>query len=125
MAQLRDFYFRDQTDPAFRADQLEVYDSLEETLQQVKMTLFTRKGEVLGEPEFGVDVEKYLFEFSIDPFAISKEANDQINTYVGEGRARTIKTRPATYSDSRAGREIFVLLVDIPELKNSLSIFYD
>lgn len=125
MAQLRDFYFRDQTDPAFRPDQLEVYDSLEETLQQVKMTLFTRKGEVLGEPEFGIDVEKYLFEFSIDPFALSKEANDQINTYVGEGRARTIKTRPATYNDSRAGREIFVLLIDIPELKNSLSIFYD
>ena len=125
MPQIRDFYFRDQTDPAFRADQLEVYDSLEETLQQVKMTLFTRKGEVLGEPNFGIDVEKYLFEFTVDPFALSKEATDQINTYVGEGRSRNIKTRPATYNDSRAGREIFVLLIDIPELKNPLSIFYD
>lgn len=125
MPQLRDFYFRDKTDPAFRADQLEVYDSLEETLQQVKMTLFTRKGEVLGEPNFGIDVEKYLFEFTIDPFALSKEATDQINAYVGEGRSRNIKTRPATYNDSRAGREIFVLLIDIPELKNPLSIFYD
>jgi hypothetical protein len=125
MPQIRDFYFRDQTDPAFRADQLEVYDSLEETLQQVKMTLFTRKGEVLGEPNFGIDVEKYLFEFTVDPFSLSKEATDQLNTYVGEGRSRNITTRPATYKDSRAGREIFVLLIDIPELKNPLSIFYD
>ena len=125
MAQLRDFYFRDQTDPAFRADQLEVYDGLEETLQQVKMTLFTRKGEVLGEPGFGIDVEKYLFEFTVDPFALSKEATDQINTYVGESRSRDIKARPATYNDTRAGREIFVLLIDIPDVKNALSIFYD
>lgn len=122
---LRDFYFRDKTDPAFRPDQLEVYDSLEETLQQIKMTLFTRKGEVLGEPNFGTDVEKYLFDFMTDPLGLAKEANDQINTYVAEGRSRSIKTRPATYLDSREGREIFVLLIDVPEIKSPISIFYD
>ena len=125
MAQLRDFYLRSSSDPAFRPNQLEVYDDLESLLQQIKMILFTQKGEVLGEPNFGLDVEKYLFEFSVDPFSLTREAAAQINTYVGETKKRPIKVRPASYSDERAGREIFVLLIDIPEVKSPLSIFYD
>lgn len=125
MAQLRDLYIRPQTDPAFKADQFEVYDELESTLQQIKMTLFTQKGEVLGEPEFGIEVEKYLFEFDINPFALTREASNQINTYVLEGKKRNITVRAASYADERVGREIFVLLIDVPELKNPLSIFYD
>lgn len=125
MAQIRDFYIRESTDPAFQPNQLEVYDDLESMLQQIRMTLFTQKGEVLGEPDFGLDVEKYLFEFSIDPFSLTREAAAQINTYVGETRKRPISVKPAKYSDDRAGREIFVLLIDVPELKSPLSIFYD
>jgi phage baseplate assembly protein W len=125
MAQTRDFYLREENDPAFRPSQLEVYDDLESTIQQVKMTLFTRKGEVLGEPDFGINIEKYLFEFSISPFSLSNEAESQINKYVSETRKRKITTRPASYNDDRSNREIFVLLIDIPELKKPLSVFYD
>lgn len=125
MAQLRDFYTRQENDPAFRPEQFEIYDDLESALQQIKMTLFTRKGEVLGEPDFGVDTEKYLFEFDIDPFALTKEAGAQINKYVSEGRKRSITVRPASYADTKSNRDIFVLLIDIPELKTPLSIFYD
>ena len=95
MSQLRDFYLRPETDPAYRPEQLEVHEDLESALQQIKMTLFTKKGEVLGEPDFGLDVEKYLFEFTIDPFALTKEAGGQINKYVGEARKRNIGVRPA------------------------------
>jgi hypothetical protein len=125
MAQLRDNYLRPESDPAYRPSQLEVYDELESTLQQIKMTLFTRKGEVLGDPNFGVDIEKYLFEFSIDPFALTKDAKDQIDNYVLESKKRTINVRPASYADDRSNREIFVLLIDIPELKTPLSVFYE
>jgi hypothetical protein len=125
MAQLRDFYIRPESDPAHRPNQLEVYDEIESILQQVKMTLFTKKGEVLGELNFGVDVEKYLFEFSLDPFALSNEAEIQINKYVTESKKRNITVDPATYPDDRSNREIFVLLINIPEAKSPLAIFYD
>ena len=125
MSQLRDFYLRQDGDPAFRPDQLEVYDDLEFALQQIKMTLFTKKGEVLGEPDFGIDIEKYLFEFNIDPLALSREADAQIIKYVSEAKKRNISVRPANYSDDRANRDIFVLLIDVPEIKSTLSIFYD
>jgi hypothetical protein len=84
MSQLRDFYTRQENDPAFRPEQFEIYDDLESALQQIKMTLFTKKGEV-----------------------------------------RSITVRPASYADTKSNRDIFVLLIDIPELKTPLSIFYD
>lgn len=125
MAYLRDFYMRPENDPAFRQDQMEVHDELESTLQQVKMTLFTGRGEVLGEPSFGVDVEKYLFEFSVDPFALVKDASNQVNSYVTEAKKRSITLSPASYPDERVGRDIFVLNINIPELKRPVSVFYD
>ena len=57
MAQLREIYFRDQNDPKYRADQVEVTDDLEATIQQIMMTIFTKKGEVLGEPNFGLNLD--------------------------------------------------------------------
>ena len=73
MANFRDIYIKSEEDPGFRPDQVEVYDELEAVLQQIKMTLFTNKGEVLGEPDFGLQVEKYLFEFSVNPFLLTNE----------------------------------------------------
>jgi hypothetical protein len=125
MSKLRDLYIRKENEPGFDENRLEVFDELESTIQQIKMTLFTRKGEVLGEPNYGVEVDRYLFEFSIDPFGIKQDASDQINTYVSGARKKTITVNPASYQDDRVGREIFVLLINIPELNNSLSIFYD
>ena len=125
MANLRDFYIRRDDDPAYRANQYEVYDATESMLQQIRMTLFTRKGEVLGEPDFGLEVDKYLFEFDIDPFSITKEASAQLSKYVGETRKRDVTVRPASYPDWNSTREIFVLLIDIPDINNTISIFYD
>lgn len=125
MANLRDFYIRNDEDPAYRANQFEVYDATESMLQQIRMTLFTRKGEVLGEPTFGMEVDKYLFEFEIDPHVITKDATEQLHKYVGETRKRDVKVRPATYPDWNSTRKIFVLLIDIPDINNTISIFYD
>ena len=89
------------------------------------MTLFTKKGEVLGEPDFGIDLENYLFEYSIDPDRLGRDAMGQVNKYVAEGRKRQIKVSPLLYPDDKANRDIFVLLIDIPELKNQIAMFYD
>jgi hypothetical protein len=125
MAHLRDFYTRTMDDPKYLADRVEISDELESAIQQVKMTLFTKKGEVLGEPDFGIDLDSYLFEYSIDPFSLGQDATGQINKYVAEARKRQITVKPSIYADDRANRDIFVLLIDVPELKNSIAMFYD
>jgi len=82
-----DFYFRNAQDPNFRPNLFEVKDEIENTVQQVRMTLLTKKGEVLGEPDFGFSMEKYLFEFEgFEIGAIEKEANDLVQNYVLNSR---------------------------------------
>ena len=65
MANIRDFYMRTETDPLFREDQIEEYDEIEACVNQIRMTLLTRRGEDLGEPDFGLEIESYLFEFEV------------------------------------------------------------
>lgn len=80
---MKDFYFRPVEDPNYKTDIFESTNDIENTISQVRMTLLTRKGEVLGEPNFGLDVTKYLFEFEGYPIDIlEKEAADQIQNYV-------------------------------------------
>lgn len=124
MANVRDFYMRSESDPRFVPDQIEVYDELEACLTQVKMTLFTNKGEVLGEPEFGLSIEKYLFEFDVDPFELTKEAQIEIDTYIPEAKKRKIKVTPAEFEDEK-NRKTFVLGIDIEERKNAFFFMFD
>jgi hypothetical protein len=95
-----DFYFREPGDPNYIPNQLSCTNDIENTIEQIRMTLLTKKGEVLGEPDFGLDVTKYLFEFegsALEP--LEKEADDQIQNYVMMSRKYAIKTGAFTLDD--------------------------
>ena len=95
-----DFFFRDPTDPNYRTGIYESRDEIENTITQIRMTLLTRKGEVLGEPNFGFDATGYLFEFegeSLDH--IEKVADEQIHNYVMMSKVYTITAKPFTLNE--------------------------
>lgn len=124
MPDIRDFYMRGEGDPKYRPDQVEVYDEIEASINQVKMTLLTNKGEVLGEPNFGIQSEKYLFEFEADPFKLAEDANSQIQKYVGEARKRSISATPQYITDAKE-RKIYVLQVNIDGRRSPFAVLYD
>ncbi len=97
-------------------------DDTEEAISQIKMTLLTDKGEVLGEPEFGLEVNKYLFDFETNPFGLSNEANLQIEKYVASSKIKNIEVSPSKFTDDR-DRDVFVLEVNING-NNSFGVFY-
>ncbi len=123
MANIRDFYMRTEEDPRFRPDQLEVYDSVESCINQVMMTLLTKKGEVLGEPSFGLQVEEFLFEFELDPSSLSDDAYSQVDTFVIEAKRRNVKIKPSFTTDNK-GRKIFALQISIDGRSNPYAILY-
>lgn len=95
-----DFFFRDPTDPNYRTGIYESSDKIENTITQIRMTLLTRKGEVLGEPNFGFDATGYLFEFEGDSLDhIEKAADEQIHNYVMMSKIYTIVTTPFTLDE--------------------------
>ena len=120
---IQDFYMRSKEDPKYKNDILENSDELEEAIAQIRMTLLTEKGEVLGEPNFGIDVNKYLFDFEIDPFALSKQANAQLEIYVAASTTHNIEVKPAEYLDEKQ-RKVFVLGIGIEGI-DPFAILYD
>ena len=124
MANTRDFYMRSETDPIYRPDQIEIYDEIESCVNQVKMTLLTNKGEVLGEPGFGLSVEKYLFDFELDPFKLAETANGAIQTYVSESRKRKVSAKPSYITDEK-DRKVYLLQISIEGRRSPFAVLYD
>lgn len=124
MSNIRDFYMRTESDPKYREDQIEVYDEIEASITQTRMTLLTNKGEVLGEPSFGLQVEKYLFEFELNPFQLSDDANQQIQKYVSESRKRNISAKPS-YLEDEKGRKVYILQINIDGRRSPFAVLYE
>jgi len=95
-----DFYFRAPGDPNYIPEKISESGNIENTIEQIRMTLLTKKGEVLGEPEYGLDVTKYLFEFEGGPLEnLEAEANLQIQNYVMMSKLYNVKANAFTLDD--------------------------
>lgn len=77
-----DIYIKNNNYPYFDKDEIDISDDLEIFLQQLEMIITTPKGSLLGEPDFGVDLESYLWSFYKGSSGIQQEINQQINTYI-------------------------------------------
>lgn len=80
----RDFYIGYEGHPRFTINRIITDDAVRVIIQKYEMLIFTNKGEVLGDPDFGCDLEKLLFETSISAEATQKLINDQIIKYIPE-----------------------------------------
>jgi hypothetical protein len=121
-----DIYFRGPGDPNFKDGIYQVTDDIENTIQQVRMTLLTKKGEVLGEPDFGFGMERYLFEF--DDFAlatIDSDANSQIATYVMMAKKYAVQAQTSYMDTGDEYRVGLVLDVKINGEKSAFAALFD
>ena len=96
----KDFYMRNVGDPNFQIGFFESNDPTENAIQQTRMVILTKAGEVLGE-DIGFDAESYLFQFEgTNLHAMENDANGQISEYVLLSRPYQIKAKGFTISDS-------------------------
>jgi phage baseplate assembly protein W len=80
----RDFYIGYKSHPRFTINKIIVDDIIRVIVQKYEMILFTNKGELLGDPDFGCDLEKLLFETKISAYAVKQIINQQIGAYIPE-----------------------------------------
>lgn len=81
---LKELYCKHSSDPTLQDDILEHSDIYEAVLSKIRMILFTRKGDVLGEPNFGTSIEDYVFETNVSGIDLESMIQEQILTYVPE-----------------------------------------
>jgi hypothetical protein len=77
-----DIYFKLPSDTVFDPNGIEEESVLETFLQQVDMILTTTKGTVLGDPEFGLNLDQYLWSFTGGSGSIKQQIEQQINNYI-------------------------------------------
>lgn len=77
-----DLYFKLEDDKIFNPYAIEEESDYEIFLQQLDMILTTRKGSILGDPEFGLSLDQYLWSFSGGSGSIKQDIYQQITQYV-------------------------------------------
>lgn len=81
---ISEIYCKLSTDPFYEVDRLEVSNEIEALIEKIRMIMLTKKGEVLGDPDFGVDLEQYIFETFFDRGSIINEILGQFFRYIPE-----------------------------------------
>jgi len=90
---LKDIYCKTVDDPLYDSNKLEIEDPIESLIGKIKMILYTKPGEILGQPMFGIDLERNLFEFGLNNGGISALITNQINIHIPESGAYDINVR--------------------------------
>jgi hypothetical protein len=76
-----DVYLRLPSDPNYNSNFVEVEDDVSNFVQQIEMILTTVPGEVLGSPDFGVNLEGYLWNSYVTSGSIKSDIMTQIRKY--------------------------------------------
>lgn len=77
-----EFYVRSLTDPNFKPNKLQQDDDISLLLTQLETILFTTRGSVLSDLDFGCNLESYVYELRYNDYLIKNAINAQINKYV-------------------------------------------
>ena len=79
-----DIYIGYKGHPKYNDTQLIVDDLVRMIVQKYEMIIFTTKGELIGEPDFGADLLKYLHQTKVSAKYIEKLIYEQIVVYIPE-----------------------------------------
>lgn len=78
---LKEFYTRDESYQRYKENILELNDELSCLIMKIEQVLFTNKGEVLGCPELGCNLDDMVFTLELNASYIKQQIYNQITTY--------------------------------------------
>ena len=79
-----DFYIIGPDDPTYSEGQIIEEDIVSVILQKYKMILFTSQGDVLGDKNFGGNLEILLSQTKVSDVYVKNQLTSQINSYIPE-----------------------------------------
>ena len=79
---MREIYNRDPNDLSYNPYQIEVTDLIEICIGQIKMLLLTNRGEVLGDLQFGLNLEELVFSMGLSESTIKEHLDFSLKIYV-------------------------------------------
>ena len=83
-ADIRDFNIRGKNHPKYSSTRVMEDRTIEFVVQKLENLLFTNRGDVLGDPDFGANLEYYLWTTNVPVAKIENEIRSQIEQYIPE-----------------------------------------
>lgn len=77
-----EFYVRAEEDPNYDPYKVHSESEIAQVITQLETILFTRKGEVLGDPSFGANLEDLIYTLDYNEEMIISTIEDQIQRYI-------------------------------------------
>jgi hypothetical protein len=77
-----ELYIKDINDPNYDPQQIQSDEEISMLLTQIEVMLFTRKGEVLGDSDFGANLEDYVYSFMYNDQMIKSVIIEQLERYI-------------------------------------------
>lgn len=105
----KDFYIGYEGHPRFTINKVIVDDIIRVIVQKYEMIIFTNKGELLGDPEFGCDLQNLLYHTKISAFAVKNIIINQINLYISELNSVNYKLDVTFEQDPSNFQDIMVI----------------
>lgn len=76
-----EIYIKVDGDPNFDRDKVHIEDEVQQLITQIETILFTRRGDVLGSPDFGCNLGDMIYTFGFAEYKIKKQIRNQLNAY--------------------------------------------
>jgi len=80
----KDLYIKYPGDPSYRSGILVEDDVINVIIQKYEIIIFTNKGEVIGDPNLGCDLEFLLYQTKVSENYVKSIINQQISIYIPE-----------------------------------------
>ena len=95
----KDHYIGYKGHPRFVINKIVEDDVIRVIIQKYEMLLFTNKGELLGDPDFGCDLPKLLFQTRVSAEGVRKIVLQQIRKYIPELSTTNFQLEASFFQD--------------------------
>ena len=110
-----DFYIGYPGHPRFRDPGVIEDDIIRVIIQKYEMILFTNKGEVFGDLDFGANLEELLFETKLSAESIEAMINSQITEYISEVANTNYTLTVSFFEDPERYQDYMEILFNIKD----------
>jgi hypothetical protein len=118
-----DFYIGYPGHPRFKSAELIEDDVIRVIIQKYEMILFTNKGELFGDTNFGADLPRYLYETKLSAEYIEGDIRAQIADYIEEIEGIDYELKVEFFEDPERYQEYMVIGFKIKDFEVFASIF--
>jgi hypothetical protein len=119
----RDHYIGYEGHPKYVVNKIIEEDAVRVIVQKLEMILFTNKGEILGQPEFGCDLEYLLFETRIAKSGVIEIIREQIELFIPELTSLQYKLEVEFSDDPENFQEVMEVLFELASYQIYFAVF--